>query len=324
MSRSGELAWDSVTSDGSSKASPAATVTTAISVGAMDILPELDTSFLVPCKRCVSLLQAREQFCPFCGEDQSVADDADDAGDARSAFVSGRETTARGRAPIAVDSAAMRWPTLQEAAGHPIPASARQQKNTEIALVRPGALRHKKVLADPGSGYRMGSTVARDRLLISVAAALVLVALAPVLEDVYLGTRNGTGGLRELGANFERVHSALDRGDLGAEKLVLGLVDTGGADDPGVQVLRDALHQQVREQAAEREQPRHAALKASKVLGFGDPAAPRVTPASSIALATPSPEPPAIAMPAPAAGVADPRKKECSESLAALALCPEE
>jgi hypothetical protein len=38
-------------------------------------LDDLDTSFLVPCKRCKELLQESERVCPFCGKDQTSGDE---------------------------------------------------------------------------------------------------------------------------------------------------------------------------------------------------------------------------------------------------------
>ena len=73
----------------------------------------------------------------------------------------------------------------------------------------------KKGSESRGSGRQMGGAVAR---LISIAAALVLFALVPVIEHAPLGTRNETGELREFGANLERVQSALGPGDLGVEE----------------------------------------------------------------------------------------------------------
>ncbi|MDR6861345.1 hypothetical protein [Variovorax guangxiensis] len=153
--------------------------------------------------------------------------------------------------------------------------------------------------------------------MISIAAALVLFALVPVLDHAHLGTRNETGELREFGTNLERVQSALGPGDLGVEERGLDLLDTRRAGEPGLQTFREALHRQVREQA-QREQL--ATPEASKIIPLGAAAVSGVSPTSPLSLATPSSE---IAMPAPEARVADPRKKECSEALAALALCPE-
>jgi hypothetical protein len=277
-------------------------------------LAELDTSFLVPCRHCAALLQEWERFCPSCGKEQSVADDA---GDARSAVEPGRGTSARGEAlaPIAADSAILPWQEVREAIGHPVPKSAAEEVNSEIGLVRPGAFWQKEVLAGRGSEHWAGSSVTRNRLLISIVAVLVLLALALALDHAYLDKHKESDKLRQFEANVAQVQSALSRGDLSAAGRLLNVLDADHADDPGVQALREAFDRRVLEQAAKRAQLRDAALKASKALGFDEPAAPP-------AQAPSPPKPPMVARPAPGIGVADPKGKECNETLVALALCP--
>jgi hypothetical protein len=165
--------------------------------------------------------------------------------------------------------------------------------------MRHGALR--KVLAGRGSGHRVSSSVARSRLLISIAAAMLLVefAIALAIEHDYFGTRNEAGNLREFGANIDRAQGALGSGDLRGAERVLGVPHDSHAN----------------------ERLRAAALFATEAPGFSDPAAPGVTASSPSALAASSSEPPVLAIPAPTSGVADSKEQECDEALAALALC---
>jgi RNA polymerase subunit RPABC4/transcription elongation factor Spt4 len=251
---------------------------------------DLDSSLSVPCRHCAALLQKRERFCPFCGEDQF---DSDGAVDARSAVEPERSTSAGG--------------------GNLVPTSAAtEEANSEIGLARP-ALLQQEVLGGGGSGRRAGRSAIPNRWVIGIVAALVLLVLA-LVHDIYLDKQSEAGKLRQFKANVEQVQSALSRGDLSAAKRVLDVLDADHADDPGVKELRQAFDRRAQEQAAKREQLQDATLKASQALGLSEPAAPPAP--------TPlPPEAPMVAIPAPAIGVADPKVKECDEALAALALC---
>jgi RNA polymerase subunit RPABC4/transcription elongation factor Spt4 len=251
---------------------------------------DLDSSLSVPCRHCAALLQKRERFCPFCGEDQF---DSDGAVDGRSAVEPERSTSAGG--------------------GNLVPTSAAtEEANSEIGLARP-ALRQQEVLEGGGSGRRAGRYALPNRWVIGIVAALVLLVLA-LVHDTYLDKQSEADKLRQFQANVEQVQSALSRGDLSAAKRVLDVLDAERADDPGVKELRQAFDRQAQEQAAKREHLEDATLKASQALGLGEPAAPPAP--------TPlPPEAPMVAIPAPGIGVADPQVKECDEALAALALC---
>lgn len=254
---------------------------------------DLDSSLSVPCRHCAALLQKRERFCPFCGEDQF---DLDGAVDARSAVGPERSTSAGG--------------------GNLVPTSAaKEEANSEIGLARP-ALRQQEVQGGGGSGRRAGRYAISNRWVIGIVAALVLLVLA-LVHDIYLDKQSEAGKLRQFNANLEQVQSALSRGDLSAAKRVLDVLDAGHADDPGMKELRQAFDRRAQEEAAKREQLEDATLKApqaSQALGLSEPAAPPApTPVP--------PEAPMVSIPAPGIGVADPKVKECDEALAALALC---
>jgi RNA polymerase subunit RPABC4/transcription elongation factor Spt4 len=251
---------------------------------------DLDSSLSVPCRHCAALLQKRERFCPFCGEDQF---DSDGAGDTRSAVEPERSTSAGG--------------------GNLVPTSAaKEEANSEIGLAHP-ALPQQEVLGGGGSGRRAGRYAIPNRWVIGIVAALVLLVLA-LVHDIYLDKQSEAGKLQQFKANVEQVQSALSRGDLSAAKRVLDVLDADHADNPGVKELWQAFNRRAQEQAAKREKPRDATLNASQALGLGEPAAPP-------AQAPLPPEAPMDAIPAPGIGVADPKVEECDEALAALALC---
>lgn len=248
-------------------------------------------------------------------------------------------------------------PNEHESLGYPIPttAAANDEADPEIGLVRPGAFWQKEVLAD-GSSRRhwAGSSILPIRLVISVVAALALVAIALLIDNLYLDNESEAGKQREFKANVEQVQSALNRGDLGVAARVLEGLETDHADDPGVEALRDAFDRRLQEQVAKREQLREAALKASRAIGLSEPVAPTApgqaqvqvtnqrrdaaqeaakalglgepaTPPAPASAATPAAaplEPKATApIPAQGKGVADSKEKECNQTLAALALC---
>jgi len=207
----------------------------------MDHLAELDTSFLVPCRHCAALLQGRELFCPFCGEDQSVAVGAGDA--------------------------------------HLLPASNHKKAGSGFGLDRPGALWQDELPAGRGPAHWADSSVSRKRLAISIVAVLVLLALVLMLNSFYVDRQNEAGKLRAFETKVEQVRGALGRGDLNTAEQVLDELDADHADHPGVQALRETFDRRVQEQAARREQLRDAALKASRALGFGQAPAPPAQPA---------------------------------------------
>ncbi len=255
---------------------------------------DLDTAYLVPCKHCAELMQEWDLFCPFCGKDQTVTDGV---GDARSDVANGvpqhvaepeHGTSGGGGgvalAPIAVESAVMPQEEAQEAIGHPFSTiAAKEEIISEVGLVRPGAFWQKEVLRGGGAEHGAGSSVARNRWQIAIAAALVVLLLLAVVHDhFYLNEQSEAGKLRESRADVEQVQSAPDR--------------------------------PVQEQAAKHEQPGDASLKAFKALGLAEPAAPP-------AEAPLPPVAPVVAPPARGIDVADPKEKECNEALAALALC---
>jgi RNA polymerase subunit RPABC4/transcription elongation factor Spt4 len=245
----------------------------------------------VPCKHCAALLQKRERFCPFCGEDQFDSDGAVDAGSV--VEPESRNSASDG---IVVSTSA-----------------AEEGANSEIGVARPAAFWQKEALGGGGAGHRAGSSAISKRWVIGIVAALVLLALV-VGHDIYREKQSEAGKLRQFKANVEEVQSALSRGDLSAAKRVLDSLDADHADDPGVKELWQTFDRRAQEQAAPREQLRDAPLNASQALGLAEPAA-------SPAQAPLPPEAHKAAVPTPEIGVPYPEVKECNEALAALALC---
>lgn len=238
-----------------------------------------------------------------------------------------------------------------ESLGYPVPttAAANDETDPEIGLVRPGGYWQKEVLGGRGMPrHWAGSSLLPIRLVISVVAALALVAIALLIDNLYLDNGSEAGRQREFKANLEQVHSAMDRGDLGGAARILEGLETEHADDAGVQALRQAFDRRLQEQVAKREQLREAALKASKAIGLPPPAqsapvqaqsrvqapapvndAARQTtnalglgePAAPRAPANISAPPPPSSSPAQAAGTAKSTEKDCTTTLTALGLC---
>ncbi len=318
-------------------------------------MADLDPSYSVPCMHCAALLQHGVRICPHCGKDQSAVVDIHDA---KPVPAPERGSSTRSSAPAPmdmVDFADTVQPEENEPLGYPIPttAAANDEADAEIGLVRPGAFWQKEVLGD-GRGPRhwAGSSNLPIRLVISVVTALALLAVALLIDNLYLDNESEAGKQREFKANVEQVQSALKRGDLGVAARVLDGLETDHADDPDVQALRVVVDQRLQEESTKREQLRNAALQASKAiglagpvapaapvqvqiqtqvrdssqeavkaLGLGEPAAPPV-PAAAPAAAPPVPkEKAAVPTPAQGTGVADPKEKECNETLSALGLC---
>ncbi len=147
-------------------------------------------------------------------------------------------------------------------------------------------------------------------------AALVSLVLALVLGAVYWNEQNEANRSRDFTAALAQAHSALSRGDLGATERALVVLAAAHPDHPGVGELRTELDQRRRDQVAKREQLRDAILKATRALGFADPAL-------SSAQAPTAAETPAIDVAAPQTGATDPGESKCNETLAALSLCPD-
>ncbi len=147
------------------------------------------------------------------------------------------------------------------------------------------------------------------------AAALALLLLALVLGAIYWNEQNKANRSRDFTAALAQAQSALSRGDLGTAERALVALAGAQPDHPGVGELKTELDQRRREQLAKREQLRDAILKATRALGFADPAL-------SSAEAPPAPETPAVGVAAPETGATDPRESKCNDTLAALSLCP--
>jgi hypothetical protein len=281
----------------------------------MDNLADMDTSFLVPCKRCTALLQEQERVCPFCGRDQSIADDADDRADDAGTAIGPLRGAFPGREALSLVAA-----------------------NAELGIP-PATFWQREVVGFRRSGatHWAGNSVIPGRLVVSVMVALALAALALSFDHLYLDKDSEAVKQREFGVNVERAQSALNRGDLPAAERVLDVLDTDHADSPNVQALREKFDERAQQQAAKHDQLRDAAQKAAKALGLSEPPASPASPARPVPQAPPPPRLPTVSAvpapapvpapvtvvptPAPQTAAADSKDKECSDALAALALC---
>lgn len=265
----------------------------------MDNLADQLSSPPVPCRHCAALLQEGDRFCRFCGTDQVVEPK--------------RATFARGKAlaPIEVDFADTVQPDEEPMGNLIVMRATNDEGNPEIGLVRPGAVWQQETLGGGGTGHWAGSSLVR--LVIAIVATLAVLLAALLFDHFYLDKESDAGRQREFKANMALAQSALSRGDLASAEGVLDALDVDHADDPGVLELREAFDQRLQAEAARREQLRNAPVKPSGAVGTTESAAP---PAPSS-----HPEAPTTATPARTIDVADPKEKECNETLAALALC---
>lgn len=261
------------------------------------------------------MLQAGNRFCPFCFEDQLATLETDDA---RPPAMTGRGAAAENeaRAPVVIDFADTVQADAEEVIHIPGPTgAANEESDLEIGLVRPGAFWQTEASGGGAKARWAARFATPQRKVIAIACALVLIGLAALgLERAYFDDQNEAGRLRAFSAGVERVQDALNRGDLGAAEQGLEILDADHAEDPGVRALKEALDRRVQEQAATREQLPDPALKVSRALRRNEAAA-------SAAPAPLAPEAPVPAISAPAIGTAGSQEKECSEALAALALC---
>jgi hypothetical protein len=268
-------------------------------------LADLDIAISVPCRHCDGLLYGRVKFCPYCGaeEEQSVMFGAE-----------GASATLEPEMPIAAAPAFMPQHEVQEKKGKGISVfldafnQGKEKAGSEIACYVPPAFEWQKEL--PAMVTVASPAPHRGAILqrLGVGAALALFVLALVLGAFYSMKPNETDRSRDFAAKLAQAQSALSRSDLPAAERALVVLVAAYPDHPGVRELRDEFDQRVREQLAKREQLREAAMKAAHALGLGDPTPP--------APATAPAEAPVVVAPAAP-------ETECSETLAALALCPQ-
>ncbi|RZL86045.1 MAG: hypothetical protein EOP82_31490 [Variovorax sp.] len=250
-----------------------------------------DTACFLPCKRCSELVQENDRFCRFCGVDQFDTD-----GDA--------VPTVKARSPIELDFAATLQPEEPAEVVQFAPMRAADEAvKPAVVLDRPNAFGQKRLLEDSRPGHRAGSSFVAFRLAIGMVSVGVLLALAlgPNLD------------LEKLRATVGQMQSALLRGDLRSDTFALGFLDAGEAFNR--QIPAPAQEEQPGQAAATRDRVRDATLEVSMTLGLGAPAA-RAAPVDV------SPKAPMVATPAVEIGVVEPKQAECSEALAALAMCP--
>lgn len=199
-------------------------------------------------------------------------------------------------------------PELEAPVGEP-----REDVNAELARFVPAPFEWPEdPTAQNAAAPRPGAALKRS--VIGTVAALVLLVLALALGYLYVDKQRETDRSREFTAKLAQAQGALSRGDLGAAERSLAALVAAHPDHPGVRDLRNELDRRVREQDARREQLRDATQKAARVLGLADPT-------SSPVAAPPAAEAPASAVSTPGIGMSDPGKSECTDTLAALALC---
>lgn len=259
------------------------------------------------------MLQEGNRFCPFCFEDQFATTDLDiDAGTASPIDPQvGIAAANEARIPVVIDFSDTVQPDADEVIQVPGPTGdAGHGTDPEIGLLRPDSVWHTEVLGEGRKEHWAARFATPQRLVIAIAAALVLIALVFMgIESVYFDDHNEAGRLRAFQADVQRARAALSGGDLNAAEQLLDELDVEHGNDPAVQTLREAFEQRLQAQAAAPEPLPDLPLKASRALRVDDSPAP-------------PPSPPPQSAPAPATGApAAEDPPTCSETLAALALC---
>ena len=172
------------------------------------------------------------------------------------------------------------------------PSSLAHVAAAHAANDRPNAFWQTRLREGSGPPRRARTSVVAFRQAIGKVSLSVRLALA-VGRNI---------DLDKLVATVAQMQSALARGDVGSAELALGIVDAGEAFDRRTQ--------------ARQAQPRQDnAVEVSMALGLGEPAA-------RPAQVDVPPAAPMVAAPAPEIGAAPKQKPdECSDALAALAMC---
>ncbi|HSV58966.1 MAG TPA: hypothetical protein VLJ19_08725 [Variovorax sp.] len=264
-----------------------------------------DTQSLLPCKRCAELLQEGDRFCRYCGQDQLEpdVDELFDVEPARATFAG-----AKARAPLAAKSK----PSQGRAAG-----ARALQADVEIKpdLAFPGAVWQRQAdrgRADDAPIDWSNRSISPSRLALGISAALLLALALVLVHDLYVEWQGEPGAKQSLKENVEQVQGAVKEAidqqiqELAQERDRLRAAITTVADPPPAPAPEPAAPAQP-VQSAEAVQAARAAA----------PPAPIEQPPAPPAQ-TQSPE----EAPATAAPAARSNRNECSQALAALALCP--
>lgn len=161
-----------------------------------------------------------------------------------------------------------------------------------------------------------GGAAAPYRLALFMLAAMVVLALALLLDHLYFERRSEADRGSDFAARLAQAQGALERGEYFSAERSLVELSTLRPGDPALQSLRAGIEARRRAQETYRERLRAAGATAARALGLDPPAA---------ALSTVLPEAPSpvVSGPAAAAAPAHADAPVCNATLAALALCAE-
>ena len=275
---------------------------------------DLTLAFWAPCAHCDAMLYGRVKFCPYCGKEESAPLGAGAAKaiiESERAASPDRSDTVEAIAdwvvvpPIAPGTVS----DAQEQVASGMVRLAPSRFTWHMNLPTPVAALEPTVLPPPRTDEK--------RLATGKVAALLSIALALVLGGVYVNHQFETARSEASRAKLAQARNALGRGDLGGAQRELAALVAADPNYPGVREFRDEVDQRMRDQATQGEQLRDAALKAAAALGLSDAA-------QSPAKTPPAAEKPAIAAPGPGNGDVKSREDDCSDALAAMALCTKE
>ena len=272
-----------------------------------------------PCRRCAETLQEWERFCPFCGEDQAATIDADHAG-SRSQHTAEVPVADETFAPMVLDFANTVQPDAEEIIELPEPIDV--DTAADVGLVQTGAAQPADQFVDREEAPPAPRSLApRRKAAIAIGIVLTLIVgqlTYLTLERGYLDSKAGTGGLPAVKADLARLHTALNGADPGAEART-----PNRAAAPAAPATPTTPVAAVAPAAPAVPAPRAAVEPTAPVAAVAPAPVAPVHPATSIApvAAAPAPAAPSPSPAPPEAPRVQAPANDCSEALAALALC---
>lgn len=189
-----------------------------------------DTASLMTCKRCGQLLEERDRFCRFCGQDQLDSDP--DAPAVMPALIDITQAPANGGPAAPADG---RWRLRKP---RPIPG-----------------------IDDPPMQRGPGGGVFPGRWAVLIAAVVLVVLAIALLHDLYRSRQDESTRRAELGTALAQVEEALGRGDLTEVQLKLDILDALNPNDADIKAKREAFERRVQELTAERDRLRETVAK---------------------------------------------------------------
>src|SRR5918993_5870004 len=119
-----------------------------------------------------------------------------------------------------------------------------------------------------GSERDAGGAAAPYRVALFMLAAMVVLALALLLDHLYSERRSEADRGPDFAARVAQAQGALERGEFFSAERSLVELSALRPGDPALQSLRAGLEARRRAQETYRERPRAAGVKAARALGL--------------------------------------------------------